>query len=143
MSIQPISDIVLDVANAADPARVAAVKQRLAEAAGGDFASLLGVAPPPSASFSWSEQAKARFFSAPTGAPEKSGGAEQAKRGLETLVAKMMFETLLPKEGETTFGKGTAGGVWRSMLADRLATEVTRGKGLGLLKDVSLIRGDA
>jgi len=41
------------------------------------------------------------------------------------------------------YSKGTAGDVWRSMLADRLASELTRGKGLGLLKNVSLSKGDA
>ncbi len=148
MSIQPISDIILDVANAADPAKVAAVKQRLAEAAGGDFAALLGSGAPassPTGSTQWSEPARAQFFSAPTGARviERNTSSDEARRGLETLVAKMMVETMLPKSGGATFGKGTAGDVWRSMLSDRLATELTRGKGLGLLKDVSLNRGDA
>lgn len=144
MSIQPLSDIILDVANAADPVKVAAVKQRLAEASGGDFAALLsGAERPPAAD--WSASAKAQFFSAPTGARifERNIDSTEAKRGLESLVAKMMIETMLPKEGAATFGKGTAGGVWRSMLADRLATELTRGKGLGLLQNVSLTRGDA
>jgi hypothetical protein len=144
MSVQPLSDIILDVANAADPVKVAAVKQRLAEASGGDFAALLGGSE--AASFrDWSASAKANFFAAPTGARivESNTSPDEAKRGLETLVAKMMLETMLPKEGEATFGKGTAGNVWRSMLADRLATELTRGKGLGLLKDVSLTKGDA
>jgi flagellar protein FlgJ len=148
MSIQPISDIILDVANAADPAKVAAVKQRLAEAAGGDFAALLGSGAPASSSTEftkWSGPARAQSFSAPTGARviERNTSSDEAKRGLETLVAKMMVETMLPKGGEATFGKGTAGEVWRSMLADRLASELTRGKGLGLLKNVSLSKGDA
>ena len=149
MSIQPISDIILDVANAADPVKVAAVKQKLAEASGADFAALLlgggtGASERTSAA-GWSEQAKSQFFSAPTGARivEKGAREDEAKRGLETMVAKMMIETMLPKEGAATFGKGTAGGIWRSMLADRLATELTRGKGLGIMKNVSLTKGDA
>lgn len=143
MSIQPLSDIILDVANAADPVKVAAVKQKLAEAAGGDFAALLGGAER-TAPARWSEQARSQFFSAPEGArvAEKAGGVDEAKRGLETLVAKMMVETMLPKEGESTFGKGTAGGVWRSMLADRLASELTRGKGLGLMTNIPLTRSE-
>jgi hypothetical protein len=144
MSVQPLSDIILDVANAADPAKVAAVKQRLAQASAGDFAALLGGAER-APSNGWSASTKANFFSAPAGARsvERNTAPDEAKRGLETLVAKMMVETMLPKEGAATFGKGTAGNVWRSMLADRLASELTRGKGLGLLKNVSLTRGDA
>jgi flagellar protein FlgJ len=149
MSIQPISDIILDVANAADPVKVAAVKQKLADAAGGDFAALLlggsSAGAERSGAAGWSAEAKSQFFSAPTGARivDKSASADDAKRGLETLVAKMMVETMLPKEGDATFGKGTAGGVWRSMLADRLAAELTRGKGLGIMNNVSLKKGDA
>lgn len=144
MSVQPLSDIILDVANTADPVKVAAVKQRLAEASGGDFAALLGGSERASSN-GWSASAKASFFSAPTGARiiESNTGADEAKRGLETLVAKMMVEAMLPKEGEATVGKGTAGNVWRSMLADRLASELARGKGLGLLSNVSLTKGAA
>src|SRR3954471_5422453 len=92
MSIQPISDIILDVANAADPVKVAAMKQKLADAAGGDFAAVLlggsGSGTVRSGAAGWSEEAKSQFFSAPTGARivDKSASADEAKRGLETLV---------------------------------------------------------
>lgn len=145
MTIQPLSDIILDVANAADPAKVAAVKQKLAEATGGNFAALLAEGAPRATSLQWSDEARSRFFSAPTGraVTDKNTGVDEAKRGLETLIAKMMVESMLPKEGPATFGSGSAGGVWRSMLADKLADQLTRGKGLGILNGVSLTKGDA
>ena len=53
------------------------------------------------------------------------------------------IESMLPRGSAVNFGKGVAGDVWRSMLADRLATELTRGKGLGIMKNVSLTKGQA
>ncbi|MDB5596809.1 MAG: putative flagellar protein FlgJ-like protein [Hyphomicrobiales bacterium] len=136
VSIQPISDIILDVAMAADPAKASAAKQRLSElddASGRSFGEVLS-AQTGETSTRWSPLAEARFFSAPTGvAIKEKASMDQAKRGLETLVAKMLVESMLPKEGGTFFGKDNAGGVWRSMLADKIATEMTKGKGLGIL----------
>lgn len=137
MSIQPVSDIILDVAMAADPAKVSAAKQRLSElgdaSGAGSFGEVLS-AQTGETSTRWSPLAEARFFSAPTGvAIKEKASMDQAKRGLETLVAKMLVESMLPKEGGTFFGKDNAGGVWRSMLADKIATEMTKGKGLGIL----------
>jgi len=144
MTIQPISDIILDVANAADPVRAAATKEKLAQASGVDFASLLAGSTPQASGQNWSDVSRARFFSDATGKPLVSGhGADEAKRGLETLIAKMLIETMLPKESAATYGQGTAGGIWRSMLADRLAEDLTRGKGLSILKNVSFNKGTA
>jgi hypothetical protein len=110
MTIQPLSDIILDVANAADPVRAAATKEKLAQASGVDFASLLSGSAPSSVGQKWSDVSHARFFSDTTGKPLALGtGADEAKRGLETLIAKMLIETMLPKEGPATYGQGTAG----------------------------------
>ena len=144
MMLQPVSDLILDVANAADPQKAALTKQKLAEAAGGDFPHLFQTTAKSVGSSSWSDQARAGFFAGQTGKPLLAGDpAEQAKRGLETLIAKMLVENLLPKENAATFGHGTAGGVWRSMLADRLAEDLTRGQGLGMFKNVSFQKGTA
>jgi flagellar protein FlgJ len=145
VSIQPVSDIILDVAMAADPAKVSAAKQRLAAlgdaSASGSFGEVLS-AQTGEVSTRWSPLAEARFFSAPTGvAIKEKSSLDQAKRGLETLVAKMLVESMLPKDGGTFFGKDNAGGVWRSMLADKIATEMTKGKGLGILPHNVLKKG--
>ncbi len=147
MAIQPVSDIILDVAMAADPSKASAAKQKLADAAGMEaagFDALVGSRSEASAPH-WSEEARSRFFSAQTGpsVTKGAGGVDDAKRGLETLIAKMMVESMLPKDGGATFGKGSAGGIWRSMLSDKLADELTRGKGLGITQGMSLTRGQA
>ncbi|MBX9741559.1 MAG: rod-binding protein [Beijerinckiaceae bacterium] len=148
MAINPLSDIVLEVAMAADPARAQAAKQKLLEvgAAGADMFNdvLAQKAAAVGGEFSsrWSPMAEAKFFGAPTGsAVTGKGGMDEAKRGLETMIAKMMVETMLPKDGGTYFGKDNAGGIWRSMLADKLSAELTKGKGLGILRDTVLGKG--
>lgn len=145
MAIQPLSDIILDVANAADPARAQAVKQKLSELGDGlpagsfdDVLSSSGTA----TSTRWSSIAEAQFFSARTGpAIKQQGSMDEARRGLETMVVKLMVENMLPKEGNEFYGKGNAGGVWRSMLADKLSAELTKGKGFGILRGVQLGKG--
>lgn len=147
MAIKPVTDIVLEVAMAADPARAQAAKQKLLEIGDstlGSFGDVLSAQAPARGPYTgrWSPEAEARFFSAPTGAAVSGkGGMDEAKRGLETMMAKMMVETMLPKDGGQFFGKDNAGGVWRSMLADKLAAELTKGKGLGILRDTVLGKG--
>ena len=146
MAIQPLSDIVLDVAMAADPVRAEAAKQKLLQAGGslGDsFGEVLSAqAGPAGPGGRWSAVSEARFFASATGPAVTHGGtAEEAKRGLETMIAKMMVETMLPKDGGAFFGKGNAGGVWKSMLADKLAAELTKGNGLGILRNTTLGKG--
>ena len=146
MAMSPIQDILLEVANAADPAKAQAARQRLADLAGvdpGEFESLMRAHSPERSGLSWSEEARARFFEARGGSPPASNGEADAKRGLETLLVKMMVDAMLPKEGQGFFTKGNAGGVWRSLLSEKLAQQMSHGDGLGLMKDVPLRRGDA
>jgi hypothetical protein len=48
----------------------------------------------------------------------------EAVEGLERLVLQKLVESMLPKESSTLFGRGTAGDVWRSMLAEQLAAQI-------------------
>lgn len=137
MSISPVSDIVLDVARAADPARSAAAEARLARLAeverpsGAEFAELVAAerrAPIGSRTVSASLPgglARTR--------PREDSRAE-AVEGLERLVLQKLVESMLPKETSTLFGRGTAGDVWRSMLAEQLATQIASSVDLGLAR---------
>jgi peptidoglycan hydrolase FlgJ len=44
---------------------------------------------------------------------------------------------MLPKESEEVFGKGTAGGVWKSMLAEQLGNQLAKGNGIGIAKQLA------
>ena len=134
VSINPVSDIVMDVARSADPfkSRVAAEKLSRGEikhqAPSGDFIHLLANTStmPQISGNSLGEHGTESSYIKPPNARTK------AYKGLEQLVLKNLLENMLPKESGTFFGVGTAGDIWRSFLADQLATQVGKTVNLGL-----------
>lgn len=50
----------------------------------------------------------------------------------EAVVLTTMIESMLPKDAEQVFGSGTAGSVWRSMMADKIAQQLAGRDILGL-----------
>src|SRR5262249_27609478 len=56
--------------------------------------------------------------------PNQTNASTRAYKGLEQLVLKNLVENMLPKDSPALFGSSTAGDIWRSMLADQLASEM-------------------
>ena len=140
MAINPPSDIVLGSVLAAEPSRYRAAADRLGRAAWDavTVAAAPGTARSPSASQP-SETASAR----PQTPPATSSGAAAKGRGgkppdafaqLEAFVLQTFVQTMLPKDSKTFFGKGTAGEVWKSMLAEKLGAQMASSNQLGLAK---------
>ncbi|MFA5957129.1 rod-binding protein [Hyphomicrobium sp.] len=50
----------------------------------------------------------------------------------EALYLRQMLEEYLPKDSAALFGEGTAGSVWRSMLADNMATTLSKSGTIGI-----------
>ena len=44
------------------------------------------------------------------------------------------IQSMLPKNAQHVFGKGTAGEVWKSMLAEKLGAEIARSGQVGIAK---------
>lgn len=137
MSIRPPSDIILDVAQAAGPAKAHAAIEKLisgtaqtGEDSATDFTTALeaikGVRRGPGP-FALGPMPSAYQSAAPD-------AGTKAYEGLEQLVLKGLLETMLPKDAGTIFGRGAAGDIWRSMLADELAAGLGRTIDLGLAK---------
>jgi flagellar protein FlgJ len=135
MSFNPRSDVVLEVLNAADPARARLAAERLealgagASAPVGDFAADLdraaqaSAAPIPSAGLADARQAFA------AAAPD---GAARAKVEFETMLVNSFVGEMLPKDAGSVFGEGTAGDMWRSMLSEQISRQIARSGALGL-----------
>jgi flagellar protein FlgJ len=144
VSINPASDIVLDVARAADPSRYAAATNRLARlaevdpAGAGDFAAILDAertspdVVDPSLILGRNAEPKVK---------PRSDARIAAVKDLEQLVLQKLVETMLPEETSTLFGRGTAGDVWRSMLAEQLAAQIGSGIDLGVGKAMPWLAG--
>lgn len=50
----------------------------------------------------------------------------------EGFVLRSFVESMLPSGDSEFFGKGTAGDIWRSMLAEHIGNEIAKGGGIGI-----------
>lgn len=159
MAISPPSDIILDVARAADPERlkVATAKlDRLSESAGTAFASLMPAVseagdaltaladaspasdPSPSAPFDL-HRARLRLQNETAtanrlDATARTVGDPRAKalENFEAMVLSTFVGSMLPEGAEDVYGSGTAGDVWKSMLSDQLGKQMVKAGGIGI-----------
>ena len=137
MAIDASSDIVLEVAKAADPTRAAAVAQRLNALSGAaaadtaDFSDTLAETAPAATIGPSAADARARFSAAADAADEK---AAKAKTGFEAVMLNSFVSEMLPKDASTVFGQGLAGDMWKSMLADQVSRQMAKSDALGIAK---------
>jgi Rod binding domain-containing protein len=141
MPIEPASDVVLEVVNAADPARAAAAAQRLNALAGAapaqteDFAQTLAQTAP-SASLAAARvagmaDARSRLADATLAASDK---AAKAQVDFEAVLLNGFVNEMLPKDASATFGQGLAGDMWKSMLADQMSRQIAKSGTLGIAR---------
>lgn len=139
MAFNPRTDVILEVASAADPSRATLAAQRLNALAGSnatpaDFVSSLnqaaGVANAPPSSLPGGADARSRLADAASG-PEKLG---KAKTQFEAMMLNSFVSELLPKDTGEVFGQGMAGDMWRSMLAEQVSTQIAKSGKLGLAR---------
>ena len=146
MPIDPASDVVLEVVNAADPARAAAVAQRLNAIAGAaaaqteDFSQTLAqtapsasaaAAPSAAAPVAGAADAQSRLADAAFAASDK---AAKAQVDFEAVLLNGFVNEMLPKDASATFGQGLAGDMWKSMLADQVSRQIAKSGTLGIAK---------
>jgi flagellar protein FlgJ len=136
MALDPPSDVVLEVAKAADPSRAAAAAQRLnalavAAGQGGSFAQTLAQTAPGSAGPAIAGLANARSALADPGAV---AGSKEAKAEVEfeATILNSFVKEMMPKDATATFGEGLAGDMWKQMMADQLAHQIAKSGALGI-----------
>jgi flagellar protein FlgJ len=150
MTIAPASDIVLDALMAADPAKSRAVAEKLSQMrpsgaadfdtaiAGADSTQRASSSATASAVSQEALAAQALLAQRPpprTDAAASPGGAiPPAYRKFEAFVLQTFIESMLPGGSAVNFGKGVAGDVWRSMLAEQLGNAVAKSGGVGIAK---------
>jgi hypothetical protein len=136
VSINPISDIVLDVARAADPLRSRAATDKLSRGEAANQVSSGGFDHMLTNATGARQASQNSFVSGNTKSSEISPRMDartKAYKGLEQLVLKNLVESMLPKDSGAFFGTGTASDIWRSFLADQLATQVGNTVDLGIV----------
>ncbi|TFF21691.1 hypothetical protein E3C22_13445 [Jiella endophytica] len=55
----------------------------------------------------------------------------------EGFVLRTFIESMLPSEASEFFGKGTAGSIWRSMMAEQIGNEIAKGGGVGIADTIA------
>jgi flagellar protein FlgJ len=151
MSILPQTDIVTEVAGAADPQKLRNAITRLSELSGtrvrqndDQFSGLVhgmdngartnigvGNAQGSTAAVPGFDGAAGNFRSASS---IESPRADDATRKFEAFIMQSWIQTILPSQDHGFFGQGAAGGIWRSMLAEQIGNQVARAGGIGLKK---------
>lgn len=146
MAISPPSDIVLDVAKAVDPMSYTEAVGRLRTAAGPTgsgaapegFEAVLGgfseSRPRVLSDAGVSMTARGNnqiLFSAEAADPR-----DRAYRNFEAMALSTFVETMLPERAEGVFGSGTAGSMWRSLLAEKIAAEMASAGGVGIAEQM-------
>ena len=137
MSIQPPSDIILDVARAADPARLqlGASKLQADTNSIGAFDTFIKAAgrqaEPSGASPRLTAPTDRMTSIMPHGA---SNSTRQTYQAFEAFLLQTMIGSMLPAKAEQSYGKGTAGSVWKSMMAEHLANGIAKAGGVGIAR---------
>lgn len=141
MAIKPSSDIVLEVLKAADPLRAQAATQRLvalgaasADAAD-DFTKVLDAAEQPAGggpeiAANASDLRDRLAGMTPDAASDQKAARVQVE--FEASILKTFVDAILPKDETSVYGQGTAGDIWKSMLADQIARQIAKSGAFGI-----------
>jgi hypothetical protein len=142
VAISPPSDLVLDVVRAADPAQVQEAQAKLKSNRASFEATSLAEA---GAGF----QAAVGILNRDTVAAKPADGVSavggkavpEHLRKFETMVLQNFVKSMLPAESEELYGKGTAGEMWRGMMADQLGEAISKGRGIGIAESLAKSSG--
>ncbi len=110
----------LGAVQAARPAGVETARALIANRASGVSPTAKG--------FSLSASTANRSFQAEG---SKAGALETFKR-FEAMVLQTFIQSMLPKDGAAVYGKGVAGDMWKSLLAEKIADSLAERGGIGI-----------
>jgi peptidoglycan hydrolase FlgJ len=138
VAISPSSDLVLDVVRAADPTVMAEAQQKLQSAKASLQASRLNEK---SAGF---EVAMNTMNNAAADAGLGNRATNSIKtedipkpyRQYEGIVLQNFISSMLPKDSEAVYGKGNAGEIWKSMMAEQIGNTISERGGVGIAKQM-------
>ena len=131
MSIQTATDIILDVVRAADPA-VAQRAEAMLEAASIRKSEQAAATPAFQHQLLASANGSSVSMSAASvgdAAPDKSLEVYQR---FEAMILQNFVGSMLPKDSEQLYGEGTAGEIWKGMMAEQLGAVLAKGGGIGI-----------
>jgi Rod binding protein. len=137
VAISPPSDLVLDVVRAADPNAVQEAQAKLkANKAAFAASSLAETGKGFGAAMNIIDQSATRAGLGNAEAPKKLAEMPDEYRKFEATILQNFINTMLPKETEEVYGKGSAGEFWKSMMAEKIAEEMSQRGGVGIAEQM-------
>ena len=142
MAISPPSDLVLDVVRAADPAQVQEAQAKLKSnraafeatslaEAGAGFQVAVGIL---------NRDSAAGAVHGVSAAGGKAAVPEHLRK-FESMVLQNFVKSMLPTDSEEIYGKGTAGEIWRGMMAEQIGDVLAKGGGIGIAESLAKSSG--
>jgi flagellar protein FlgJ len=128
LAISPPSDIVLDVARAAEPATLETARARLASRTAAAAAGL-------GETFSVGDLRNSPL----AGDASVDEATPKSYVDFEAMVLQSFVQSMMPKEAEDVYGGGIAGDMWKSMMSQQLGTVIADRGGIGIAD--SLLKG--
>jgi len=129
LSIQIATDLILDVVKAADPA-IAQRAEAMLEAASARKSAQAAGTP------AFEHQLLASAEPLASVNPEQPDAAAnkniESYQRFEAMVLQNFIGSMLPTDSEELYGKGTAGEIWKSMMAEQLGAVLAKGGGIGI-----------
>lgn len=116
MAISSTTDIIMDVVRAADPEAVGKAREKL---------EAIASARAPTEAF----DAAGRI---PAPRLDAKGKVPDIFVKFEAMILQNFMQSMLPEESEAVYGAGLAGDMWRSLLAQELATQTAKAGGIGI-----------
>lgn len=134
MAINPVSDLVLDVARAADPQSYQTSAARLRSHAPATMAASYnyGVAGHYKVPGGLTRDNFASFATTASAATAGQTDVNPAYRKFEAFMLQNFVQSMFTGDTQTSFGKGIAGDHWKSMMADAIAQKMTDNGGIGV-----------
>ena len=138
MAINLPSDIVLEVARAADPEAARSATSRLTSLGetnavpSQDFSEIVDGMQMPSSSVRQGASQLAAPEIRDQSDPTAASSPAHVYQGFEALILQNLIEMMLPQDSAGMFGEGTAGEMWKSMLAQQLGAQVAKSDRSGI-----------
>jgi peptidoglycan hydrolase FlgJ len=140
VAIVPPTDLVLDVARAANPDAYRVAAERLARLRASQPSTevFMPQAAPAPANRTQSTDPAVATTSPASANPTSTGGSPRRRLDpygqFEAFVLQSFVQSMLPKNAANVFGKGSAGEFWKSMLAEKMGDELARSGQVGIAR---------
>ncbi|MFD1745992.1 rod-binding protein [Rhizobium helianthi] len=137
MAISPPSDLVMDVLRAADPTSVQEAQAKLSATRAATTATRLAAAGTGFSSVvDFLDDAGTRSHVDTARKADRSIEMPEEYRKFEASILQSFVNSMMPKDSEEVYGKGSAGEFWQSMMSEKIADEVAKSGGIGIAEQV-------